>query len=261
VAPCSIGAYFSQAKNIKRLREGPLGDCIDLYASRLVREGYGRPTAWRCLRLIADLSRWLGAHQLGIPDLDEELVARYLAVRRRPRACAGHSARSCAILGCKGGSRWTSPPRSQRFGAGAKHLYQPIYRLSRCSKFLRVATGRACLGGGLRDFDASGPSWPASQRSGHVDARRPRLAIRSIVDQWQRPATDADALAAGRRRRHRRLSARRPPQVREPASVSPQRSAACRFCHIGVRFCDCQHGPKARSDRRVCPYGRAPFST
>jgi site-specific recombinase XerD len=84
----SVSAYFSQAKNVKRLREGPLGDCIDLYASRLVREGYGRPTGWRCLRLIADLSRWLGAHRLGMSDLGEELVARYLADRaghRRPQ--------------------------------------------------------------------------------------------------------------------------------------------------------------------------------
>ena len=84
----SVSAYFSQAKNVKRLREGPLGDCIDLYASQLVREGYGRPTGWRCLRLIADLSRWLRAHRLGISDLDEELIARYLADRaghRRPQ--------------------------------------------------------------------------------------------------------------------------------------------------------------------------------
>jgi hypothetical protein len=85
----SVSAYFSQAKNVKRLREGPLGDSIDLYASRLVREGYGRPTGWRCLRLIADLSRWLGAHRLGISDLDEELsrgtspIAPDTGVRRR----------------------------------------------------------------------------------------------------------------------------------------------------------------------------------
>ena len=84
----TAAAYFSEARNLQRVHEGPLGDYIDPYASRLVREGYRRPTAWRCLRLIADLSRWLDLRQLGVSDLDEALVACYLASRaghRRPQ--------------------------------------------------------------------------------------------------------------------------------------------------------------------------------
>ena len=84
----TAAAYFSEARNLQRVHEGPLGDYIDPYASRLVREGYRRPTAWRCLRLIADLSRWLDLRRLGVSDLDEALVARYLASRaghRRPQ--------------------------------------------------------------------------------------------------------------------------------------------------------------------------------
>ncbi len=84
----TTSAYFSRARNLRRLHEGPLGVYIDLYASRLVREGYRRPTAWRCLRLIGDFSRWLELQQLGVSDVDEETVGRYLADRaghRRPQ--------------------------------------------------------------------------------------------------------------------------------------------------------------------------------
>ncbi len=84
----TTSAYFSRARNLRRLHEGPLGVYIDLYASRLVREGYRRPTAWRCLRLSGDFSRWLELQQLGVSDVDEETVGRYLADRaghRRPQ--------------------------------------------------------------------------------------------------------------------------------------------------------------------------------
>ena len=84
----TTSAYFSRARNLRRLHEGPLDVYIDVYASRLVREGYRRPTAWRCLRLIGDFSRWLELRQLGVSNVDEETVARYLADRaghRRPQ--------------------------------------------------------------------------------------------------------------------------------------------------------------------------------
>jgi site-specific recombinase XerD len=84
----TTGAYFSRAANLQRLHEGPLGIYIDLYASHLVREGYRRPTAWRCLRLVADFSRWLEHQQLGIGDVDEQATAQYLVDRaelRRPQ--------------------------------------------------------------------------------------------------------------------------------------------------------------------------------
>jgi len=78
----TTSAYFSRARNLRRLHEGPLDVYIDVYASRLVREGYRRPTAWRCLRLIGDFSRWLELRQLGVSNVDEETVARYLADSR-----------------------------------------------------------------------------------------------------------------------------------------------------------------------------------
>jgi site-specific recombinase XerD len=84
----TTSAYFSRAANLQRLHEGPLGIYIDLYASRLVGEGYCRSTAWRCLRLVGNFSCWLECRQLGVRDVDEGAAATYLTDRagqRRPQ--------------------------------------------------------------------------------------------------------------------------------------------------------------------------------
>ena len=84
----TINAYFTSAANRRRLHEGPLGLFIDLFAARLVKEGYCRPTAWRCLRLVADFSRWLECRHLGVREIDEQVAVTYLADRadlRRPQ--------------------------------------------------------------------------------------------------------------------------------------------------------------------------------
>jgi len=84
----TTSAYFTRAANLQRLHDGPLGPYIDLYASRLVGEGYRRLTAWRCLHLVGDFSCWLKRRQLGVHDVDEQTVATYLTDRveqRRPQ--------------------------------------------------------------------------------------------------------------------------------------------------------------------------------
>ena len=84
----TTSAYFTRAANLQRLHDGPLGPYIDLYASRLVGEGYRRLTAWRCLHLVGDFSCWLKRRQLGVHDVDEQAVAAYLTDRveqRRPQ--------------------------------------------------------------------------------------------------------------------------------------------------------------------------------
>ena len=78
-------AYFSRAANLQRLHEGPLGIYIDLYATRLVGEGYCQLTAWRCLHLVGDFSRWLERRQLGVRGIDEQVVATYLGDRAGQR--------------------------------------------------------------------------------------------------------------------------------------------------------------------------------
>jgi site-specific recombinase XerD len=70
---------------LQRLHEGPLGSHIDLYSARLVKEGHCRQSAWRCLRVVGDFSRWLAGKQLGLRDVDEGVVAQYQGFRVQHR--------------------------------------------------------------------------------------------------------------------------------------------------------------------------------
>ena len=81
----SIDAYYSHPETLQRLHEGPLGVHVDLYAERLLKEGYSRQRVWRDLRLFYDFSQWLAAKQLGLHDLDERIIDRYMRFRGRYR--------------------------------------------------------------------------------------------------------------------------------------------------------------------------------
>lgn len=77
----ATSAYFNSGKMLQRLHEGPLGSHIDLYSARLLKEGHCRQSAWRCLRVVGDFSRWLAGKQLDLRDLDEGAVAQYQVFR------------------------------------------------------------------------------------------------------------------------------------------------------------------------------------
>jgi site-specific recombinase XerD len=81
----ATSAYFSSHKMLQRLHEGPLGGHIDLYSARLLREGHCQQSAWRCLRVVGDFSRWLAGKQLDLRDVDEGMVAQYQAFRAQHR--------------------------------------------------------------------------------------------------------------------------------------------------------------------------------
>ena len=77
--------YFRDSKVLRRLREGPLGVYIDFYAARLLREGHCYQSGARCIRVVADFSRWLACKRLGIDDVDEHAVEQYQQFRARYR--------------------------------------------------------------------------------------------------------------------------------------------------------------------------------
>ena len=76
---------------------GPLASHIDGFSTLLAAQGYARATAKEKLRLIVDLSRWLGRRKLSVADLDEQRVNQFLTCRRRRRARGG-SAATCRML-------------------------------------------------------------------------------------------------------------------------------------------------------------------
>jgi site-specific recombinase XerD len=77
----STAVYFTRAKLRQRLHQGPLDLYIDLYATRLLKEGHGRRSAQRCLHIVGDFNHWLTRKQLGIGDVNEWTVEQYSRYR------------------------------------------------------------------------------------------------------------------------------------------------------------------------------------
>ncbi|WP_224011285.1 tyrosine-type recombinase/integrase, partial [Cupriavidus pinatubonensis] len=81
----SIEAYYHRPAILTRLREGPLGCYIDLFAEQLQREGHCQQGAWRNLRVVSDFSHWLARRHLDVEDVSEKTVSAYQTFRRRYR--------------------------------------------------------------------------------------------------------------------------------------------------------------------------------
>jgi site-specific recombinase XerD len=78
-----INQLFTYAKTIERLRQGPLSEHLDAYATAVAAQGYGRHSIREQIVVIADFSRWLRQKQIEIQTLDSEVVDRFLRLRRR----------------------------------------------------------------------------------------------------------------------------------------------------------------------------------
>jgi site-specific recombinase XerD len=70
----------------RRLKSGPHGRLVELYAARLVRDGLARHGTWRCLNLVGDLLSWITKSRSTLADLDEGTVERYLRHRARKQS-------------------------------------------------------------------------------------------------------------------------------------------------------------------------------
>jgi site-specific recombinase XerD len=75
--------FFFNPKAMRPLCSGPLTQWLDSFAERLVQQGYSDLTCRRKMRLVADLSRWLGQQRLTAAKLNEQRVAEYLRGRWR----------------------------------------------------------------------------------------------------------------------------------------------------------------------------------
>jgi site-specific recombinase XerD len=66
-------------RTLRPLEIGPLAPHLAGFAHLLAYRRYCRLTAWRKLRLVADLSRWMVQNKFRLKDLDEQGVAKFLA--------------------------------------------------------------------------------------------------------------------------------------------------------------------------------------
>src|SRR6266851_9718683 len=78
-----INQLFTFSSTIERLRQGPLSEHLDAYATGVSEQGYGLSSIRQQIVVIADLSRWLKQKQIDAQDLDSDIVDRFLRFRRR----------------------------------------------------------------------------------------------------------------------------------------------------------------------------------
>ncbi|HTP77158.1 MAG TPA: tyrosine-type recombinase/integrase [Rhizomicrobium sp.] len=73
--------YLGRSQLYRRLRSGPHGQFVELYAARLVEERLVRHGTWRCLNVVGGLLIWIADRRYKLSNLDEEVVERYLQYR------------------------------------------------------------------------------------------------------------------------------------------------------------------------------------
>lgn len=139
------------------LVQGPLEGHAQAFAAELARQGYTAASVAQQLRLVADLSRWLAAEELGIGDLTDVASERFLAARRAGGRRYLRSEKALKpLLGFLGGLGLTPPPSAPVLGPAEALLARyREYLLS--ERGLGVATAR-----------------------GYVDAVRPFVAGREV---------------------------------------------------------------------------------
>lgn len=77
-----INQLFTLSSTIERLRQGPLNEYLDAYATDVAAQGYGSHSIRQQIAVIADLSRWLKQKHFEVRDLDSAVVDRFLQLRR-----------------------------------------------------------------------------------------------------------------------------------------------------------------------------------
>jgi site-specific recombinase XerD len=78
-----VDRFFERSFCIDRFRRGPLAGHADKFAALLYDRGYSHSAGRIQLRLIGDFNQWLERKRLGVQDVDEQVLVRYLRYRER----------------------------------------------------------------------------------------------------------------------------------------------------------------------------------
>ena len=79
-----INQLFTLPSTIERLRQGPLDEHLDDYASVVAEQGYAQNSIRNQIVVVADLSVWLQQKRIDVSNLDSKVVDRFLKTRGRP---------------------------------------------------------------------------------------------------------------------------------------------------------------------------------
>jgi site-specific recombinase XerD len=78
--------YLRRSHLFRRLKNGPHGHIVQLYAARLIKDEFAVATARRRLKLLGDLFFWVKRCGLKPTDIDEDMSERYLKCRAGKRS-------------------------------------------------------------------------------------------------------------------------------------------------------------------------------
>ncbi len=73
--------YLGRSQLFQRLKSGPHGQLVELYAARLLQDDLARHGTWRCLNVVSGLLNWTARSRVRLTDVDEHVVDRYLKYR------------------------------------------------------------------------------------------------------------------------------------------------------------------------------------
>ena len=123
-----IEHLYSAPRAIGRIRSGPLRAFVDSFAECLAHRGYARSTLRTQLRLTGVLSQWMHAHRIPIADLDEDLVATFLAHVATKRRVRGEDRSALTQLLQHLRQLGVIPPSSSESQSDAVHTIEKEYR-------------------------------------------------------------------------------------------------------------------------------------
>jgi len=75
--------FIKKPHTLLRLRRGPLGPYLDLYAKHLEEQGYAGTAACLLIRVVGGFSRWLKRNEVAVPSITREVILKYLKCRAR----------------------------------------------------------------------------------------------------------------------------------------------------------------------------------
>jgi site-specific recombinase XerD len=104
--------YFFEGRHaLQEVRVGALAPYVDGFAEWLWERGYSKSAGRAHIRLVAEFGRWVDKRGLGVGDIDESRVAKFVRLRRgRPRLHRGHRATLRLVLEYLRGVRAVAVP-------------------------------------------------------------------------------------------------------------------------------------------------------
>jgi hypothetical protein len=86
-----LDQFIESRETVRRLRSGGLGAHLDSFAVHLAKCGYAAPTARSQLTLLGHFDQWMARRRLGLGDVTDELVSKFVDDRARSGSCTAAS--------------------------------------------------------------------------------------------------------------------------------------------------------------------------